>query len=136
VEQLLTTNEVAELYRTSPATIRYWRHIGYGPNGRKVGRRVLLSARRWSPSGRRCAPSRAAEMQFCATVRRATREPAPDSAKLVPSFRRVGIEEGLDDGEIVFSRALGSRRCPITNGAQRGGAGYAWLRCGLRLPVR
>jgi len=41
VEQLLTTNEVAELYRTSPATIRYWRHIGYGPNGRKVGRRVL-----------------------------------------------------------------------------------------------
>jgi len=41
VEQLLTTNEVAELYRTSPATVRYWRHIGYGPKGRKVGRRVL-----------------------------------------------------------------------------------------------
>jgi len=41
VEQLLTTNEVAELYRTSPATVRYWRHMGYGPKGRKVGRRVL-----------------------------------------------------------------------------------------------
>jgi len=41
VEQLLTTDEVAELYRTSPATVRYWRHIGYGPKGRKVGRRVL-----------------------------------------------------------------------------------------------
>jgi len=41
VVQLLTTNEVAELYRTSPATVRYWRHIGYGPKGRKVGRRVL-----------------------------------------------------------------------------------------------
>ncbi len=41
MEQLLTTNEVAELYRTSPATVRYWRHIGYGPKGRKVGRRVL-----------------------------------------------------------------------------------------------
>jgi len=41
VEQLLTTNEVAELSRTSPATVRYWRHIGYGPRGRKVGRRVL-----------------------------------------------------------------------------------------------
>jgi len=41
VESLLTTNELAELYRTSPATVRYWRHIGYGPKGRKVGRRVL-----------------------------------------------------------------------------------------------
>ena len=41
MEQLLTTNEVAELYRTSPGTVRYWRHIGYGPKGRKVGRRVL-----------------------------------------------------------------------------------------------
>ncbi len=41
MEQLLTTNEVAELYRTSPATVRYWRHMGYGPKGRKVGRRVL-----------------------------------------------------------------------------------------------
>lgn len=41
MEQLLTTDELAELYRTSPATVRYWRHIGYGPPGRKVGRRVL-----------------------------------------------------------------------------------------------
>ncbi len=41
MEQLLTTEEVAELYRTSPATVRYWRHINYGPKGRKVGRRVL-----------------------------------------------------------------------------------------------
>ena len=41
MEQLLTTNEVAELYRTSPGPVRYWRHSGYGPTGRKVGRRVL-----------------------------------------------------------------------------------------------
>lgn len=41
MEQLLTTDEVAELYRTSPATVRYWRHKGYGPPGRKVGRKVL-----------------------------------------------------------------------------------------------
>lgn len=41
MEELLTTDEVAELYRTSPATVRYWRHTGYGPPGRKVGRRVL-----------------------------------------------------------------------------------------------
>jgi DNA-binding transcriptional MerR regulator len=44
MEQLLTTDEVAALYRTSPATVRYWRHIGYGPKGRKLGRRVLYEA--------------------------------------------------------------------------------------------
>jgi DNA-binding transcriptional MerR regulator len=37
----LTTAEVAERYRTAEATVRYWRHIGYGPKGVKVGRRVL-----------------------------------------------------------------------------------------------
>jgi DNA-binding transcriptional MerR regulator len=37
----LTTAEVAEHYRTSPGTVRYWRHTGYGPRGVKVGRRVL-----------------------------------------------------------------------------------------------
>lgn len=39
----LTTNDVAARYRTAPSTIRYWRHIGYGPKGIKVGRRVLYS---------------------------------------------------------------------------------------------
>ncbi len=37
----LTTDEVADRYRTSASTVRYWRAIGYGPKGRKVGRRVL-----------------------------------------------------------------------------------------------
>lgn len=37
----LVTNEVAERYRTSPATVRYWRHTGYGPKSIKVGRHVL-----------------------------------------------------------------------------------------------
>ncbi len=41
MRDLLTTKELADRLRTSPATIRYWRHIGYGPKGRKVGRRVL-----------------------------------------------------------------------------------------------
>jgi DNA-binding transcriptional MerR regulator len=40
-ERYLTTSDLAELFRTSPETVRYWRHIGYGPKGRKVGRRVL-----------------------------------------------------------------------------------------------
>ncbi len=38
-----TTEEVAERYRKSPATIRYWRHIGYGPLGVKAGTRVLYA---------------------------------------------------------------------------------------------
>lgn len=37
----LTTVEVAELCRTSPETIRYWRHIHKGPASFKLGRRVL-----------------------------------------------------------------------------------------------
>ncbi|WP_307825198.1 helix-turn-helix domain-containing protein [Streptomyces sp. M2CJ-2] len=39
----LTTEDVAARYRTAPSTIRYWRHIGSGPRGIKVGRRVLYS---------------------------------------------------------------------------------------------
>lgn len=41
--QFLTTAEVADRYRTVPGTVRYWRHIGYGPKGVKVGRRILYS---------------------------------------------------------------------------------------------
>jgi hypothetical protein len=37
----LTTRELADRYRTTPATVRYWRHVGYGPKGVKVGRHVL-----------------------------------------------------------------------------------------------
>ncbi len=40
-ERLLTTDEVADYFRTVPGTVRYWRHIGKGPRSFKVGRRVL-----------------------------------------------------------------------------------------------
>lgn len=40
-DPLLTTEEVAMYFRTVPATVRYWRHIGKGPRSFKVGRRVL-----------------------------------------------------------------------------------------------
>lgn len=40
-DQFLTTDDLAELARTTAATCRYWRHVGYGPTGFKVGRRVL-----------------------------------------------------------------------------------------------
>lgn len=39
----LTTTEVAETLRTSPETVRYWRHVGSGPKSFKVGRRVLYA---------------------------------------------------------------------------------------------
>jgi excisionase family DNA binding protein len=38
---LITTAELAQLVRTSEETVRYWRHVGKGPRGTKVGRRVL-----------------------------------------------------------------------------------------------
>ena len=41
LEQLLTTEEVAAVCRTSPSTVRYWRHHGLGPQGFRAGRRVL-----------------------------------------------------------------------------------------------
>lgn len=41
--ELLTTEEVADLVRARPETVRYWRHIGTGPRSFKVGRRVLYA---------------------------------------------------------------------------------------------
>lgn len=51
-KEYLTTEEVAELCRTTPSTVRYWRFIGYGPGALaiRVGRRVLYPAddvRKW-----------------------------------------------------------------------------------------
>lgn len=40
----LTTTEVAELLRTSPETVRFWRHVGKGPASFKVGRKVLYAS--------------------------------------------------------------------------------------------
>ncbi len=39
--EYMTTQEVAELCRTSPETVRWWRHVGKGPQSFRVGRRVL-----------------------------------------------------------------------------------------------
>jgi DNA-binding transcriptional MerR regulator len=41
VERYLTTAEVAERFRTVPASVRYWTHVGYGPKSIKVGRKRL-----------------------------------------------------------------------------------------------
>jgi DNA-binding transcriptional MerR regulator len=37
---LLTITEAADLLRTPVATLRYWRHLGIGPNSFRVGRNV------------------------------------------------------------------------------------------------
>ncbi|WP_028635881.1 helix-turn-helix domain-containing protein [Nocardioides sp. URHA0032] len=39
----LVTEEVAELLRTTPETVRWWRHSNKGPKSFKVGRRVLYA---------------------------------------------------------------------------------------------
>lgn len=44
MSKYLTTQEVADTLRTSAETVRYWRHIGKGPQSFKVGRRVLYAA--------------------------------------------------------------------------------------------
>ncbi len=43
MDDYLTTEEVAQLLRTSAGTVRYWRHVGRGPTSFKVGRRVLYA---------------------------------------------------------------------------------------------
>ena len=39
-EELMTIEEVAHLVRTPVATLRYWRYLGTGPHGFKVGRNL------------------------------------------------------------------------------------------------
>lgn len=41
--EYMTTAEVAELLRTSPESVRFWRHVGKGPRSFKAGRRVLYA---------------------------------------------------------------------------------------------
>jgi DNA-binding transcriptional MerR regulator len=57
--RLLTTEEAAQRFRTSSSTVRYWRHLGLGPTGIRVGRRVLYDEaecdRSWQAKVRRVA---------------------------------------------------------------------------------
>ena len=39
---MLDTDQLAELIRTSPETLRYWRHIGKGPKYFKMGGRKVF----------------------------------------------------------------------------------------------
>ena len=39
--ELLTLEEAAAVLRTPVATLRYWRHLGIGPDGFRLGQRVV-----------------------------------------------------------------------------------------------
>ena len=39
-DELMTIKEVATLVRVPEATLRYWRHLGTGPRGFRIGRSV------------------------------------------------------------------------------------------------
>jgi excisionase family DNA binding protein len=39
---LLTLSEAGAYLRTPVATLRYWRHLGAGPRGFRLGRRVMF----------------------------------------------------------------------------------------------
>jgi excisionase family DNA binding protein len=41
VSDLMTLLEVAAYLRVPVATLRYWRHLGRGPAGFRLGRRVM-----------------------------------------------------------------------------------------------
>ena len=59
----LTTEEVAERFRTSPETVRWWRYVGRGPKSFKVGRRSLYAVEdveAWEAVARADSPSPAA----------------------------------------------------------------------------
>jgi predicted DNA-binding transcriptional regulator AlpA len=40
-EDLLTTAEVATITRAPASSVRYWRHIGEGPQSFRLGKRVV-----------------------------------------------------------------------------------------------
>lgn len=42
--ELMTTAQVAVMCHAAAETVRYWRHVGYGPPSFHVGRRVLYDA--------------------------------------------------------------------------------------------
>lgn len=46
-EDYLTTEQVAEMFGVPIETVRYWRHISYGPAPFKVGRHIRYIGSEW-----------------------------------------------------------------------------------------
>ena len=56
----MTLTEAATYLRTPVATLRYWRHLGIGPAGFRLGRRVVYQREdvdRWISERQRSDPS-------------------------------------------------------------------------------
>jgi predicted DNA-binding transcriptional regulator AlpA len=43
MDQYMTTDELADRLRTTAGTVRYWRSLGRGPRGTKIGRKVIYA---------------------------------------------------------------------------------------------
>jgi hypothetical protein len=59
--ELLTVQEAATVLRTPVATLRYWRHLGVGPDGFRLGRRVVYrreDLNRWIAERQQAQPRR------------------------------------------------------------------------------
>ncbi len=59
--QLLTITEAAARLRTPVATLRYWRHLGTGPDSFRLGRRVVYrrdDIDRWVDVRHKCEAER------------------------------------------------------------------------------
>ncbi len=57
--ELMTLAETAAHLRTPVATLRYWRHLGEGPAGFRLGRRVVYrraEVDRWISEQQQCQP--------------------------------------------------------------------------------
>ncbi len=57
--ELMTLGETAAYLRTPVATLRYWRHLGEGPAGFRLGRRVVYrraDVDRWISEQQQCQP--------------------------------------------------------------------------------
>ncbi len=42
-QKFMTTDEVATLVRSTPQTVKWWRHVKQGPTWFRIGRRVLYA---------------------------------------------------------------------------------------------
>ncbi len=105
-DELLTIDDVAEMLRVPVGTLRYWRHLGAGPQSFKVGRWVRYrrrDVRAWINAKRRGLPR--AEEQ---TSRAEGGEPMSEPA----SYRPL-----LTIDEAAAYRTLGGRRRASAEGS-------------------
>jgi hypothetical protein len=51
-EEYLSTADVAARFDVPEETVRYWRHIGYGPTAAKLGRHIRYRASDWDTFSR------------------------------------------------------------------------------------